>query len=392
MNVLIVKTSAMGDIVQSFGVLEYLKAKFPDSQIDWVVSPPAFDLVSSHPLIRRTIPIDLKGSLRKTIKELRRDFYDILFDLQGNTKSGVISAFCLAKHKVGFGSKSVSEWPNLLFTSFQYNVRRDLNIREQYVQLLKKYFKDNKRFESKGNLLNIDQLQEKQIKLIFEDIYRARQKNWFLEYAKNAGFTDCNKVNINLSSLRSLNPKNFSVTLKTKFSSAFDKDALIILVSPGSKWRNKRLDIEILKAFLQKIAKKGNVFFLFLWGTEGEKIEVEKLHLFFKNNSYVLDSLYPSALQHLIKNVDLVIAMDSFPLHLSAGVDTFSFGIFGPTLASHYNPIKTGSYFYQGSCPFDQKFEKRCPLLRTCSNPRCMQDIKADQLYQAISSNFPFTD
>ena len=36
-EILIVKTSSIGDVVQTFLAVEYLKQKFPNSRIDWVV-------------------------------------------------------------------------------------------------------------------------------------------------------------------------------------------------------------------------------------------------------------------------------------------------------------------------------------------------------------------
>ena len=71
MNFLIVKTSAIGDVIQSFPVLEYLKEKFPLCNIDWVVAPASLDLVASHPLVRRPILFDIdKRSLKN--RELKK--------------------------------------------------------------------------------------------------------------------------------------------------------------------------------------------------------------------------------------------------------------------------------------------------------------------------------
>ena len=48
-SILIVKTSAIGDVIQTFPVLEYLRQKFPAPQIDWVaeqeIAPFFFSLI-----------------------------------------------------------------------------------------------------------------------------------------------------------------------------------------------------------------------------------------------------------------------------------------------------------------------------------------------------------
>ena len=49
MKILIVKTSALGDIY-GFPTLQYLRAKFPQAQIDWVVERPYAELVQVYPL------------------------------------------------------------------------------------------------------------------------------------------------------------------------------------------------------------------------------------------------------------------------------------------------------------------------------------------------------
>src|SRR5260221_27031 len=59
--------------------------------------------------------------------------YDIVLDLQGNTKSGVVTACAKSSLKVGFGYLSVPEWPNVLATHQRYNPPSGRNIREDYL-------------------------------------------------------------------------------------------------------------------------------------------------------------------------------------------------------------------------------------------------------------------
>src|SRR3990172_12925186 len=98
---LIVKTSAIGDVVQTFPVLEYLRRKFPHAKIDWVVEEGIAPLLRAHPLLDEVIPIRSKAWTRSPlsfqtrtefsafVKKLRSTHYDYLFDLQGDTKSSV---------------------------------------------------------------------------------------------------------------------------------------------------------------------------------------------------------------------------------------------------------------------------------------------------------------
>jgi heptosyltransferase I len=59
-SILIVKTSAIGDVIQTFPVLEYLRRKFPEAKIDWVVEEGIAPLLYAHPQIGEVITIRSK--------------------------------------------------------------------------------------------------------------------------------------------------------------------------------------------------------------------------------------------------------------------------------------------------------------------------------------------
>ncbi|MEN2985307.1 MAG: glycosyltransferase family 9 protein [Thermodesulfovibrionaceae bacterium] len=113
-KVLIVKPSSLGDIVHSLAFANTLKENFPYVRIHWVVAKEFEDLLCCHPLVEKIFIIDkskwknLKNSLN-TIKDLvslrkrlRREKYDIVFDLQGLFRSGLITSFTEASLKIGF--------------------------------------------------------------------------------------------------------------------------------------------------------------------------------------------------------------------------------------------------------------------------------------------------
>ena len=50
-SILIVRTSAIGDVIQAFLALDYLRQRFPHAQIDWVAEQSVVDLLSAHPSI-----------------------------------------------------------------------------------------------------------------------------------------------------------------------------------------------------------------------------------------------------------------------------------------------------------------------------------------------------
>lgn len=336
MNFLIVKTSAIGDIIHTFPVVEYLRARFPEATIDWVVEESFRDLVSRHPFVNTVFTVATRSwrknlhrsltwkeifSFRKTIQ---LPTYDILFDLQGNTKSALITAFASAREKVGFGYRSVPEKSNLLFTRQKYEVPDGINIQDRYLRLVQAHFADREPFKAQGIALRLTEEEEKSLDQLV------------------------------------------------------NKETPRYLVAFGSNWPHKQLSEETLKGFLKRVEQEDRPFFYLIWGNEKEKEQAERLHAHFPK-SVVVDRLSLPLLQGLMRKMDLVIAMDSMALHLCG--KTPSFSIFGPSLASVYKPQGTEHRHFQGACPYGRIFARRCPVLRTCKTGACLKDVQAEVLF-----------
>jgi heptosyltransferase-1 len=128
-RILIVKLSAMGDVVHALAAAAFLRKAVPDATIDWAVDSRFAGLVEGHPAVDRTMPLDIrtwKGRLTKAgtrrevaaaVRALRAGRYDVAFDLQGNIKSGVVTRLSGAPVRVGFSKATVRETPNLWFTN-----------------------------------------------------------------------------------------------------------------------------------------------------------------------------------------------------------------------------------------------------------------------------------
>jgi lipopolysaccharide heptosyltransferase I len=118
MNILLIKLSAIGDVVQTLPALEAIKKTYPDSEVTWVVEDAAAGILDGHPLISRLLVSRRKTWLRKLrnpltfvqglfsiirfIRELRDTKYDIAVDFQGLFKSGMLIGLARAARKVGF--------------------------------------------------------------------------------------------------------------------------------------------------------------------------------------------------------------------------------------------------------------------------------------------------
>jgi heptosyltransferase I len=156
------------------------------------------------------------------------------------------------------------------------------------------------------------------------------------------------------------------------------------MICPGSAWRNKQMAPDALLDFLQRLQKYAACSYLFIWGNQEERLLALQLHAYFMERSVVVEKCSIPALQNLMGQVDFIIAMDSLPLHLAGTTSTPSFSVFGASSAMKYKPIGDRHQSYQGSCPYDSTFEKRCPALRTCITGACIRGLKGSALFDAF--------
>jgi len=347
---LIIKTSAIGDIIQTFPVLEYLRRKFPSAKIDWVVEKGSRALLEAHPELNRLYCINTK-QWRKNLfskkthrefnqfrKELRSVNYDAVFDLQGNSKSGLVTLLARSRDKVGFARDCVPEWPNLLATRTRLSVPNGGGIRERYLAFVQRYFQDQDPFFPSGVALKLP----------------GEEKNKLQELC--------------LSPVLQRRPR--------------------FMVAFGSKWPNKQLYLPTLESWVQEIERNLKCSFIFIFGDMDEKLIAERLAAKFPANAQAVGHLSLPLWQALMYQVDAVIAMDSAALHLCGTTTTPSFSVFGPSTASFYKPSHAGHYALQAACPYGRTFEKRCSLLRTCPTGACLKELSPNVLAESFFNWF----
>jgi ADP-heptose:LPS heptosyltransferase len=112
MKILIIKPSALGDIVQALPVLTGLKRRWPAAQIDWVVNDTLAEILEGHPCLRRTILYPRKRwtspsripEMWRWGRKLREERYDITIDLQGLLRSGLMTWASSSPRRIGLES------------------------------------------------------------------------------------------------------------------------------------------------------------------------------------------------------------------------------------------------------------------------------------------------
>lgn len=340
MKILIVKTSSIGDVLQTLPLLQYLQSRYPNAQIDWVVEKGVASLVQAHPLVNKTIVLDTKQWRKNTdhrasykeavifLTHLRQTRYDLLFDLQGNIKSGMITFAAHAKEKIGFGYHSLPEKLNLLSTHKRYEAAKNANVRQKYLSLLQSHFQDNAPFFEHPIKLNISTEEQHALEQILDSLPTQP----------------------------------------------------IFMVCFGSRWRNKQLTEETLLSFLQGVSEKLHPFFLFVYAGEEEERLASKLQEKFSQNSRTIGALTLPLWQAVIYQVQMVVCVDSAALHLAGTTTTPSFSIFGPSQSHIYKPAGKQHAAYQGVCPYSKSFTHRCAILRSCPTGACIRSSIAKEV------------
>ncbi len=103
-TILVIKPSSLGDIVHALQVIACLRQTRPDVHITWVVRTAFAPIVTASGLVERVILFDRKQKLRgwwRVWKEIRRQRYDVVFDMQGLLRSALWARGSRAARKVG---------------------------------------------------------------------------------------------------------------------------------------------------------------------------------------------------------------------------------------------------------------------------------------------------
>ena len=143
-KVLIVKPSSLGDVVHSLPFLSALHECFPFAEIDWVIAKGIEGILEGNPLVSKLWVIDKDkwkkvGRIPGTISELGRlaralktEQYDIVIDLQGLLRSGLITKATRAPVRIGFAEAREG---SSLFYTHRVKSGRDLHAVDRYLKV-----------------------------------------------------------------------------------------------------------------------------------------------------------------------------------------------------------------------------------------------------------------
>src|SRR5437868_7640266 len=101
-RILLIKPSAVGDVIHTLPVLAKLRARYPDARIDWLLTPAIAELVRHHPALSNVVLFDrhafarswrdwrAAAALCRMLAAVRSARYDLVVDLHGQFRSALL--------------------------------------------------------------------------------------------------------------------------------------------------------------------------------------------------------------------------------------------------------------------------------------------------------------
>lgn len=337
-RVLLIKPSALGDVVHALPVVATLKRRYPEIPLDWLIEEEAAPLVAGHTAVadfvvsarRRWLrqvrnPGQVPGVLREMrtfVGDLRRRRYDVVLDLQGLFKSALYVAAAGASIRVGLADgREGATW----FLSHRVPVPpQPVHAVERYLSL--------------------------------------------------AAAVDAREV-----------VRDFTIPLTSSDREA--AEALLadlprprVVLHPAARWETKLWEAERWRALAVALAATG--VGVVVTGSAADAPTV----------TAICDGLTPAprslagrlSLKHLaavLARADLLISVDSGPMHIAAALGTRVLALFGPT-----NPVRTGPLgpgrILRRPLPCSPCLQRRCQIADT---RRCMRDLSVDEVLAATA-------
>jgi lipopolysaccharide heptosyltransferase I len=121
-RILLIKPSAVGDVVHTLPVLAKLRQRYPAAQIDWLITPENADLVRYHPALSNVVLFDRRRFARfgrnwsattgmfRLLNQIRRARYELVVDLHGQLRSALFTLASGAPFRVGFERTREGAW------------------------------------------------------------------------------------------------------------------------------------------------------------------------------------------------------------------------------------------------------------------------------------------
>ena len=339
-RILIIRLSAIGDVVRTLPALSTLRREYPSAHIAWAVEDKASGILEGHPLLveiivfeRKKIVAAFKNPLQfhrglsmvtRFFRRMRGGEFDLVFDFHGILKSGVIAAMSGSTKRIGFDKEFIKEF-NHLFTNEKVRPSDPMLPRvERNLELVRPF-------------VLLENITDKPLLGISE---RHRQKA--------------------------------SAFVEEKFGDSHP----VVAIHPGTSRKLKMWFPQQFADLCDMLADSIAANVMITWGP-GEREEAETVRSLAKSNPEVgmqTDSLLELAA--LLERCDLIVTVDSGPMHIGSAVGTPVVAIFGPT------DIRVNAPYWPPVEVVAADIDCR-PCDENCDHARCMEDVNPQMVFDA---------
>lgn len=339
-KILIIRLSAIGDVIRTLPALHLLRKRYPEAWISWAVEEKAAPIIEDHEALNEIILVprkswvrSLKNPLRwphavrdilRFLRDLKRRNFDTVLDFHSSLKSGIMSLSTGARQRIGYTAPFSREC-NFLFN----NVR--LPLREKRMSRIERNFTLLQHFHLEAD------------ECVASLSTAPEEKNYIIDFLKREGLSERKKIII--------------------FPGASKRQAY-------KKWSSDRY------ARLANMLIQDSVAIILGWGP-GEREECEEIISATDGEIFLSP---PTSLKHLaelIKRCELFIGGDTAAMHLSCAVGTPCLVLYGPT-----DPVINAPWGEQFRIVYDDTVDCSPCRKRRCKKKDCFQNITPELVYR----------
>lgn len=341
-NILIVRLSAIGDVVHALPVAHAVRKKYPRAEISWIVEEKAYELVETNPYLDRVILLpknqwkkEFSNQKWKTLKKVKRYFqelkkynFDFVLDIHGLFKSGLTTFFSGAN--IRYGPADGREGSTLFY---------------------------NHKIEPPP--VKVHQV----------------ERNLYLAQAIGA---DTDDVDYGIT-VREEEKKKIDLILEPESEE-------IIAINPFTTWTSKdwprKRFAELADRLKQKLDCK-----IVITGGPGDVEGVQEIcSMMDKKSLNLAGKTSIRELAELYRRVDLFIGGDTGPLHLAAAVNTPCIALMGPTTPETHGPYGEGHTVIHKDLECKGCWKRECKK----GDRSCMKKIEVDEVFFAVRKMLDF--
>lgn len=282
-RILIVRLTALGDVIHGLPVATALRNHFPNANISWAVEGRGADLVEGHPDLDSIVRLPRHwsrslGSIRAVRRQLRKQSFDVAIDLQCLTKSALVAWLSGAKRRLGVAGtdgRELSKWLNNELTEVQAS-----HVVEHYLQILKPLGIESPAVEFKVP-----------------------------ERPADAEFAEQTLSQLNLA------------------SSGF------AILNPGAGWPSKLWPAERYGELAKRLLQSHGIKTLAVWGGTDERPLAQSIADGSGGTAVVAPPTTMTQLAAITRRANLFVGSDTGPMHLSVAVGTPTISLHGTSRA-----------------------------------------------------------